>query len=195
MTRLVMVRVVIWAISVLTLNVSYGRYIVQIKDFLCGCDYCVTVSPSEPLFIGDHLLRCHSWREPTLKTMKIMEANKQHHGQHISETLPSLPSVKDLPLVKKIVEHELEPPVETETIEHVWAHSEQHGWVYMSSRQPSDWIYREDVGWVWLIEPESQHMYSHDHGWFYNIKHMNRRYFYWYDRKMWLFIGDFFWKK
>ena len=54
-------------------NLFAGRYYPQVKDFICGCEYCETVHVGQPLDIGYHMMHCHSWRESTLKTMKIME--------------------------------------------------------------------------------------------------------------------------
>ena len=58
-------------------NISFAGRIIQLKDFLCGCEYCVTVPTQEPLDIGRHMIMCHSSREATLKTLAIMEATKK----------------------------------------------------------------------------------------------------------------------
>ena len=60
----------------LNLNLR-ARYAPQIKDFLCGCDYCETVLPGEPLVIGRHMIMCDSWRESTMNTFRIMQEMKQ----------------------------------------------------------------------------------------------------------------------
>ena len=71
------------------------RYYPQVKDFLCGCDYCETVHAGEPLDIGYHMMHCHSWRDSTLKTIRIMEQMKKEkelkdkYGIPIEDTLPS----------------------------------------------------------------------------------------------------------
>ena len=111
------------------------------------------------------------------------------HGIHITETLPPLPGSKPPPRE--------EPPTEQPNVtEREWIETEHHGWVYAVDGEYYDtWIYREDVGWVWILEPNSDYMYSHEYGWFYNMKYMDRKIFYWYDEKFWLYIGDFYWKK
>lgn len=58
-------------------NLFAGRYYPQIKDFICGCEYCETVSTSEPLDIGRHMIRCHSWRDATMNAISIMEQMKK----------------------------------------------------------------------------------------------------------------------
>lgn len=178
---------------------THAGTIVQIKDFLCGCDYCVTVNTSEPLDVSRHMIMCHSWRDATMKTMKIMEEMKQQkiddmQGEHIQDTLPTfkVPERNDsTPIVKS----------EPQTIhnDYQWRAHEDHGWTYSTTSQHTlnfeGWLYREDLKWVWLFGDDREFMYSVEHGWFYALRHNNHRLLYWYDRKYWLLANDFWWKK
>ena len=172
--------------------------IVQIKDFLCGCDYCETVPAGEPLDISGHLIMCHSWRDSTMRTFHLMEKMKQQklndmHGVPIEDTLPkfNIPDKNETPEIKR----------ETQTIhnDYQWRAHEDHGWTYSTTYQHTfnneGWMYREDLKWVWLFGDNREFMYSLDHGWFYTFKHNNHRLLYWYDRKYWLLANDFWWKK
>jgi hypothetical protein len=172
--------------------------IVQIQDFLCGCEYCVTVNTSEPLQVGRHMIMCHSWRESTMKTFQIMQEMKQQKlnnekGIPIEETLPNIdiPQRDDPPIVKS----------EPQTIhnDYQWRVHEDHGWTYSTTSQHTlnieGWLYREDLKWVWLFGDDREFMYSVGHGWFYSLNHNNHRLLYWYDRRYWLLASDFWWKK
>ena len=172
--------------------------IVQLRDFLCGCDYCVTVNTSEPLQVGRHMIMCRSWRESTMKTFQILQEMKQQnlsdeHGTPIEDTLPQIqiPKKDEPPIVESV----------TLTVhnDYQWRDHEDHGWAYTTTYQHTlqyeGWLYREDLKWVWLFGDSREFMYSLDHGWFYTLRHNNQRMLYWYDRRYWLLASDFWWKK
>ena len=181
---------------------AYARYVIQLKDFLCGCEHCETVSTSEPLDIGRHMIMCHSWRESTMKTIRIMEQMKKEkeledqYGIPIEDTLPtySVPKKQETKVEEKILE-------EPKTIhnDHTWREHDLHGWNYSATAQnlpnSEGWIYREDLEWVWTFSEKENFLYSVDYGWFYAMKYQNYRLLYWYDRRYWLLANDFWWKK
>jgi hypothetical protein len=185
----------------LNLNLR-ARYAPQIKDFLCGCDYCETVLPGEPLVIGRHMIMCDSWRESTMNTFRIMQEMKQQklndkHGVPIEDTLPtySVPSKHEQ---TEIEENFSEEP-KTIHNDHTWRVHDVHGWNYSATAQnlpnSEGWIYREDIKWVWTFSEKENFLYSVDYGWFYAMSYKNYRLLYWYDRKYWLFANNFWWKK
>ena len=182
--------------------IVYARTIIQLKDFLCGCEYCETVSTSEPLDIGRHMIRCHSWRDATLKTMNIMEQMKKEkeledkYGIPIEDTLPSYAVPKKQE--KKVEEIFSEEP-KTIHNDHTWREHDLHGWNYSATAQnlpnSEGWIYREDIKWVWTFSEKENFLYSIDYGWFYAMRYQNHRLLYWYDRKYWLLANEFWWRK
>lgn len=183
-------------------NFAYARTAIQLKDFLCGCEHCETVSKSEPLDIGRHLISCHSWRDATLKTMRIMEQMKKEkeledqYGIPIEDTLPSYAVPKKQET--KIEEIFSEEP-KTIHNDHTWREHDLHGWNYSATAQnlpnSEGWIYREDIKWVWTFSDKENFLYSIDYGWFYAMRYQNYRLLYWYDRRYWLLANDFWWKK
>ena len=182
--------------------IVYARTIIQLKDFLCGCEYCETVQTGEPLDIGRHLLSCHSWRQSTINTMNIMEQMKKEkelddqYGIPIEDTLPmySVPKKQE----KKVEEIFSEEP-KTIHNDHTWREHDLHGWNYSATAQnlpnSEGWIYREDIKWVWTFSEKENFLFSIDYGWFYAMRYQNHRLLYWYDRRYWLLANDFWWKK
>ena len=188
-----------WLVVTLMLPiVVLSRTIVQLKDFLCDCEYCETVSTSEPLDIGRHMISCHSWRDATIKTMRIMEQMKKEKeledqsGIPIEDTLPALvvPKKRETKIEEKITE-------KPKTIhnDHTWREHDLHGWNYSATAQnlpnSEGWIYREDIKWVWTFSEEENFLYSIDYGWFYAMRYQNYRLLYWYDRRYWLLAETF----
>ena len=153
-------------------HLSFGA-LVQMKDFLCGCDYCETVNRQEPLDIGGHMMRCHSWKKGMQKTMEEMRK-----GQDVKAT-PAIttPPPQKIPSPRSVV-----------SPNHKWQFNFTHGWVYSNPKEPlhlySGWIYREDLKWVWLFE-RNKFMYSPTHGWLFNLYYLNHSFIYWYDRRAW----------
>ena len=181
---------------------AYARYVIQLKDFLCGCEHCETVSTSEPLDIGRHMISCHSWRDSTLKTMRIMEQMKKEkeledqYGIPIEDTLPSYAVPKK---EEKKVEEKISEEPKTIHNDHKWREHDLHGWNYSATAQnlpnSEGWIYREDLEWVWTFSEKENFLYSIDYGWFYAMRYKDHRLLYWYDRRYWHLANDFWWKK
>ena len=165
---------------------SAGPPIVQLKDFLCGCEYCETVHTGEPLDIGRHMILCHSWRDATLKTMRIMEEMKTH-GTPVADTLPTF--------------HVKKPPVE-EPISNIidindqyeWIEDDLYGVIFVDSKSTielgNQWIYSDELGWVWVMGDMKEFLYSEARGWLYNTKYNEHKILYWYDRKLWYFSHE-----
>ena len=188
-----------WFLTLLLVTpvLTHARTIIQMKDFLCGCDHCETVPSGEPLNISRHLIMCHSWRESTMKTFRLMEQMKlqDSQGVPVEDTLPTfeIPDRSTQP----------EQPVEVDTLDthadYQWRVDPDHGWTYSTTDQTTTtddgWLYREDLKWVWTFGPDKKFLYSMDHGWFYNFRYQDQRLLYWYDRRYWLLASDFWWKK
>ena len=176
----------------------YGGRIIQLKDFLCGCEYCETVNAGEPLDIGRHMIMCYSWRDSTMKTMQVMEAMKKEkeltdkYGIPIEETLPSyaVPNRKDIQAKEIIVE-------EPKTIhnDYSWKEDDLHGWSYSTTAQHilnhEGWIYSENLEWIWSFGEERNFVYSMDYGWLYAMRFKSYRILYWYDKRIWMLASSF----
>ena len=67
-------------------SICLSNTIIQIKDFLCGCNHCATVSTGEPLDIASHMILCESQREGMLKTIEIMNRTKKPELPKLQET-------------------------------------------------------------------------------------------------------------
>lgn len=179
-------------------ELNAGR-IIQLKDFLCGCDYCRTVSTSEPLDIGRHMIMCHSWRDATMKTIDIMEQMKKEkeiqdkYGIPVEDTLPSY-SVPDKNKELK-VEEPFSEEVKTIYNDYEWRESDEYGWEFSATSQyvhnEEGWIYLEELEWVWKFGENKNFLYSLDCGWLYRSKYRNYKILYWYDRRIWVLLKDF----
>ena len=149
----------------------------QMKDFLCGCDYCVTVNTQEPLDIASHMIRCHSQREGMMKTIDLMRRMEQ----------------EKLDLEKKASQLEQSDTIKSIqqaiTSTYIWSHHEIYGSIYSNPAQLSGsidrWIYTKDFKWVWSVADLENFLYSYDYGWLYVTEYQWFRVVYWYEQKMW----------
>ena len=195
----------IYSCLLIVCNLFAGRYYPQIEDFLCGCDYCETVHPGEPLDIGYHMIRCHTWRKSMQKTMKIMEESKPDpFGIPARETFPdySKKNFSEGPNNVHKIDTTIKEPklsiIDDPYNDYEWRYIDNHGWTYSTTIQSTThdtWIYREDLGWVFSFGIEQNFLYSEEHGWFYTMRYNDRYILYWYDRRYWLYAHDFWWKK
>ena len=202
MSRQNFFKVTVALLMMLSLKLTYGQLGPQMKDFLCGCEYCETVDPGEPLDIGRHMIMCHGWRDSTMKTFRLMEQMKQQklndkHGVPIEDTLPTyhVPQKNEKPKIEENFS------AEPKTIhnDYTWREHDIHGWNYSTTAQhilnDEGWIYREDLKWVWTFSKKENFLYSMDYGWFYAMRYKDHKLLYWYDRKYWLLASDFWWRK
>ena len=154
--------------------------IIQIKDFLCGCDHCDTVSTGEPLDIGRHMIMCHSWRKGMQKTMEVMRQTQKPEVE-----------VKEIgdPKESKIIKDQPDENINIYN-DYKWRDDPIHGWAYATTHQVISsedmWLYRRDLGWVWTFGEERKFLYSEDYGWIYNIIYKSKRVLYFYDKRIWL---------
>ena len=202
MSRQNFFKVTVALLMMLSLKLTYGQVGPQMKDFLCGCEYCETVDTGEPLDIGGHMIRCHSWRKGMQKTMELM---RQSQG-NVNETMHQNQGIPDQPKIE--VETRTEQPAIEENFswenltneidpykDYTWKETELHGWAYATTNQVNfnkdQWIHLEDLGWVWSMANARNFTYSYDYGWIYTILHQNTRVLYWYDRRYWLLPTDF----
>tara|TARA_Y100000592_G_scaffold98133_1_gene170445 strand:+ start:685 stop:1215 length:531 start_codon:yes stop_codon:yes gene_type:complete len=166
-------------VFLLLTSTCFSSRIIQLKDFLCGCDYCVTVPTQEPLDIGRHMIMCHSSREATLKTMEIMRQTKK-------------PKVKEKKEIAKSEQPKQESAIKEweKQSEHQWKKDIDGSWLYSTSYHLIDsWLYREDAGWLWSFN-KGRFFFSEKYGWLYNYMFRQRRLFYWYDRRVWILPRD-----
>ena len=155
--------------------------LIQMKDYLCGCDYCNTVTPHEPLDIAGHMMRCHSQREGMLKTLELMREQKK-------------PEVAIKPRSPSVVSAEPKPPI-PHGDKYRWEELPLHGWVYTTPEPLSNhidaWLYLDRLGWVWTFGKEKKFIYHEDHRWLYLRKFQGHRLVYWYDRRIWVLLKNF----
>ena len=177
-------------LALLPLKLAYSEVGPQIKDFLCGCDYCETVDTGFPLDISSHMTRCHSWSKGMQKTMELMrqlEKSQVEIHAYESRGIEESFSRENLP-------DELDPYKN-----YAWKETALYGWAYAQSNQANlntdQWMHLKDFGWVWLIANTRNLTYSYDHGWLYTILHQNCRVLYWYNRGTWILPKNFTEKK
>ena len=174
-----------WLIFLVTYTNTFAGTLIQLRDFLCGCEYCVTVPTQEPLDIGRHMIMCHGWRESTLKTMRVMEELKQQREQ-----------------AEKKIEQLEQQPVEAENEQsqlditnYTWAQDETLGHVFseksISMYEVDQWIYSEQLEWVWTMANVDNFIYSYNYGWLYVTRYKWYRGVYWYDRRIWKLAKSF----
>ena len=151
--------------------------IIQVKDFLCGCDYCNTVNAQEPLDISGHMIRCHSWKKSMEKTMEIMNQTEK-------------PKIIKKEEQNNSLQNEIANYLESNNLNHEWSNDIDGSWVYLNNDSISQgldsWLYREDLGWIWAFN-KNQFLFSERYGWLLNYSVARRRVFYWYDRRIWIF--------
>ena len=170
--------VILLLMSVCTLSAGT---IIQIKDFLCGCDYCKTVDTGEPLDIGRHMIMCHGWRDATLKTMEVMEEMKK---AKIEEDTPQV----TVPVPEDHPEPQTDP---TTGITYDWQYTDQLGPVFADVNHiqfdVDQWLYLEQIEWVWMMANRPEFIFSYDYGWLYVYRYLGHKLYYWYDKRMWVF--------
>ena len=161
-----------------------AQTIIQLKDYLCGCDYCETVNVNEPLDIGRHMIMCHSWRDSTLKTMRIMEEMQEIR---IDQPEP----IVEVP--EKTEQSNTRTDPET-GITYDWQHDDQLGMVYADVEHVQfdvdQWLYLEHIEWVWMMGGQTDFLFSYDHGWLYARYYFGYKIYYWYDRRTWCLSRD-----
>ena len=206
MSRQNFFKVTVALLIMLSLKLTYGEIGPQMKDFLCGCEYCETVDTGEPLDIAGHMIRCHSWRKGMQRTMELM---RQSQG-NVNETMHQNQGIPDQPKIE--VETRTEEPAIEENFswenltneidpykDYTWKETELHGWAYATTNQVNfnkdQWIHLEDLGWVWSMANARNFTYSYEHGWIYTILYRKTRVLYWYDRRRWILPKNFTQKK
>ena len=146
------------------------------SDFLCGCSYCVTVDRGFPLDIANHMIRCHSWRKGMVKAIELMNQTP----------VPEIVVKKREDINPKEVEYNDVSPC----IDYSWVETDLYGWSYIAPGQElfhrDEWVYLEDLKWVWLIAELEGYLYSYEYGWLYNTIYQRQRVIYWYDRRIWI---------
>lgn len=153
----------------------------QMNDFLCGCEYCETVNPQEPLQLASHFIMCHSWREATLRTVELMRQTEK----------PKIES-EDKNKLKEINKDEQNTDPEKD---YKWRESDDYGKIYSTTNQINGvgdgWVYLDELSWVWLFERTHKFMYSENYGWIYHKKYKKQKILYWYDRRRWFLMKGF----
>ena len=158
-----------------------GRTIVQIKDFLCGCKYCETINTGEALDIGRHMISCHSWRDATLKTMALMNQTKKPKLKDINKTKIEVSKNKEINKTTNQNYSNKQNYKWSKDIEGDWTFSD-----FNNLLNKDGWIYKEHIGWLWTFN-RATFLYSEKYGWLYNYSFNNRKVYYWYDRRRWVF--------
>ena len=195
MSRQIFFKVTVALLMMLSLKLTYAQIGPQMKDFLCGCEYCETVDTGEPLDIGGHMIRCHSWRKGMQRTMELMRQSQGIPDQPKIEveTRTEQPTIEQNFLGENLT-NEIDPYKD-----YTWKETELHGWAYATTKQidfnKDQWIHLEDLGWVWSMANARNFTYSYDYGWIYTILYRNSRVLYWYDRRRWILPKNFTQKK
>ena len=156
-----------------------GRTIIQIKDFLCGCEYCKTIDTGEALDIGRHIISCHSWRDATLKTMALMNKTKK----------PKLKDKTEIESSEIKESSQITNDNQSNKQNYKWHKDAEDNWIFsdLNNLLNNDgWIYREYIGWLWAFNKKI-FLYSEKYGWLYNYSFNNKKIYYWYDRRKWIF--------
>ena len=161
----------------------FGKVGIQMNDLLCGCEYCKTVDKGFPLDLANHMIRCHSWRKGMQKTMELMRQTEQPKIE--VEIRAEEPRQIEENFLGVNLTNEIDPYKD-----YTWKETELHGWAYATTNQVNfnidQWIYLEELGWVWSMASPRSFTYSYDYGWFYTILYQNNRVLYWYDRRRWM---------
>ena len=178
-------------IATIPVGLIFGQVGMQMKDLLCGCDYCKTVDPGVPLHIGYHMMKCHSWREGMQETMEMMRQSKQPKIEVEPRT--------EEPAIEENFLGENPQDENNPYKDYTWKETELHGWAYATTKQIDfnidQWIYLEELGWVWSMAKPRNFAYSYDFGWIYFMLYQNNRVLYWYDRRIWMLPQNFTPKK
>ena len=171
----------------------FGQVGIQMKDLLCGCEHCKTVDPGVPLHIGYHMMKCHSWREGMQETMEMMRKTEKPKVkiEKRPETIPAE--------IEENFSEEINDNVDNPNTDYTWKETDSHGWAYATTNQinffTDQWLYLEELGWVWTMASNKHFMYTYDYGWIYTMIYQNIRVLYWYDRRIWMLPRDFTQKK
>ena len=169
------------AVLLMLPSICFSNTIVQMKDFLCGCDHCVTVPTGEPLDIASHLILCHETRAGMLKTIEIMNRTKK-------PKLPKLPKINKTETNKTMNKH-----LKQNKENFSWNKDAYGDWQYSNQinhfNSTDSWVYKPNIGWLWSFN-KNKFLYSEKFGWLYNQVVNNKKIFYWYDRRKWILSRD-----
>lgn len=151
--------------------------LLEMDDFLCGCEYCITVDKGEPLDIANHMMRCHGWREGMRETMEAMKESQ-------------VPEVEVEKLQKKEVTIDGRKERDADFKDYIWQEDELYGWTFSNFNNTSlnedQWIYLEFLGWSWSPAFNRRFIYSYNYQWIYIDSYLNNKIIYWYDRRIWM---------
>lgn len=99
-----------------------------------------------------------------------------------------IPEVEIEPRKVDIINNDEPEPVDIYK-DYSWKETELYGWAFATTNQTKfnadQWIYLEELKWVWSPGEMRHFIYSYDHGWLYNTIYRNKRVLYWYDKRIW----------
>jgi len=143
----------------------------SVKDFLCGCDYCNTINPSQPLSIATHHMNCESFKKNKIMK-KLMQA--QSKKSTMQSTQPE--QIKSMSLHDQLSKSQqeklnLEKKIQeknnfismlqqsSKSFINGWIYEPEHfRWIYVS-KSFAPYIYSEELGWI-FIKKEYYYVYS-----------------------------------
>lgn len=147
----------------------------SIKDFLCGCDYCKTVNPSEPLGVATHYAKCESLRKNQIIKKLIQAKNKK---DILSPTQQK--QNKSISLHEQLTQTQQEKRKLEKKIE------EKNNFISMLQQSSSffinGWIYEPNhFNWIYVSKTFAPYIYSEELGWIF----IKKEYYYIYDKSQW----------
>lgn len=176
----------------LTFNFLYS---VEISDLLCGCGYCKTVNPSQPLDVGYHMSKCESWSKSARRSKEIeKETPEQPPKRYLSivekDGAPFLVDVVEVQEQNKKLETENKDLKDkVEKLEKRIQELEEFILELELNKKdiPIDgWVYDpEDFKWVYLSDKIYPYLYSQDLGWMKYEPGSQPKQFYIYKQQKW----------
>lgn len=147
----------------------------SVKDFLCGCDYCNTINPSQPLSIATHHMNCESFKKNSIMK-KLTEA--QGKKNVMQSTQPE--SIKSLSLHDQLAKSQHEKRNLEKKIQ------EKNNFISMLQQSSSSfingWIYEpKHFRWIYVSKTFAPYIYSEELGWIF----IKKEYYYVYDKSQW----------
>lgn len=147
----------------------------SVKDFLCGCNYCNTINPSQPLSIATHHMNCESFKKNSIMR-KLIEA--QGKKNVMQSTQPE--SIKSLSLHDQLAKSQQEKRNLEKKIQ------EKNNFISMLQQSSSSfingWIYEpKHFRWIYVSKTFAPYIYSEELGWIF----IKKEYYYVYDKSQW----------
>ena len=160
---------------------SLLKGLVSIQDFLCGCDYCDSVSLSQPLQLPLHYQKCEESRNKKKQEYKnkINNQNSVYNDNSVSQAIDNNKTISESSNkgIQEKQSNNKNNKTQDYQIENYYDFSINHPFI--------GWVWIESLGWIYCDPQHEPYYYSEKRGWFLYKKHTNPIVLYEFNSQSW----------